>query len=49
MGFKRSNYAFLQTDLYALLWSKCHTLRGDMDLSNRMSILRQRTRDLHDG
>src|SRR5437660_10765579 len=34
MGFKRSTYAFLQTDLYELLWSKCHTLRGDMDLSD---------------
>jgi type I restriction enzyme M protein len=33
MGFKRSNYPFLKTDLYRLLWSRCNALRGDMDAS----------------
>jgi type I restriction enzyme M protein len=33
MGFKRSSYPFLKTDLYRLLWSRCNALRGDMDAS----------------
>lgn len=33
MGFKRSNYPFLKTDLYELLWSSCNALRGEMNAS----------------
>jgi type I restriction enzyme M protein len=33
VGFKRSNYPFLKTDLYRLLWSRCNELRGEMDAS----------------
>lgn len=32
-GFKRSNYPFLKTDLYPLLWTRCNELGGDMDAS----------------
>src|ERR1700737_4836391 len=33
MGFNRSDYPFLKTDLYRQLWSDCNALRGDMDAS----------------